>query len=505
MKKLLLVFLAVVMIVSIFACAKKEEEKPAVTTAPGTTVGPDVPPVTTTQPTTTTEDKEKPVLPKMTFDGTEYRIATRENALRVEVYADETAVDIRQSALAQRNATVEDTYDVIILPYITADNSLGGQTTHLMELLLSEEDVYDISLTYAAGSGDMIIGGFVINWFNLKYNDFSKYYWMNDINDKHIIDDAVYAVVGDMSITTLINTYAMFYNRTEGDKLLMDDGETTMTEEVFEKIENMEWTIDYFIDLVANVYQDIDNTTGVSDDDFFGFSGEALTNLDVWQFAFDIPMIAHDETEGLKCVFNTEKTAVMIDKLNELYWENNGSFISNSCTAKFLNGNILFHTTWLEHCFGSFKGMDEQYTILPYPMYDENQEKYMAGAMDNYNVMCIPYTCQELEMVSYITEILNYESREQLYPIYYEESLQKQYTRDPESIEMLDIIMEGRNFDIGTLFPWQTNRLCRVVRDTVGKKNSDFATHFDAMEEGVNQGIKNLILQYEINKRTGND
>ena len=504
MKKLLLILLAAVMVFSIFACTKKENKNPAVTTAPGTTGGPDVPPATTT-PETTTKDPNKPDLEPMTFDGLEYRVATREGNLKVEVFADETAVDIRQTALQQRNATVEDAYDVIISPYVSADNSLRGQTTELMNLIYAEEDVYDISLTYAAATGSFVVGGYVINWKNLKHNDFSKYYWMNDINKNLIIDDAIYTVVGDMCISTITNTYAMFYNRTEGDKIMMEDGSTTMTEEVFEKIEDMEWTIDYFIDLVANIYQDIDDTTGISEDDFFGFTGEALTNLDIWQFAFDIPMLTHDETDGLKCIFNTEKTATMIDKLNELYWENNGSLIINSGTTKFKNGNVVFHTTWLDRCFGTFKDMEEQYTILPYPMFDENQEKYMAGAMDNYNIICIPFTCTELEMVSYITEVLNYESREQLYPVYYEESLQKQYTRDPESIEMLDLIMEGRNFDLGTLFPSQTNGLCMMVRSCVGSKNSDFATFFAEKEEGVNQGLKNLVEQYELNKRTGEE
>lgn len=502
MKKILLVFLAAVMIFSIFACTKKQSDKPAATTEPGTTTGgPDATPGTT-QPVTTM-DPDKPNLEPKTFKGLEYRVATRDGSIRDEVFADETAVDIRQTALQQRNAIVEDTYDVYITPIPFSDNSLNGVSNKLIDYAFSEEDICDISLTYVGGTGSLVVGGFVVNWYNLKYNDFSKSYWINDVNSNFAFDDALYTVVGDMCITTLLTTYAMFYNRTEGDKIIMEDGSTTMTEEVLEKVGNMEWTMDYFISLVDDIYTDIDDEVGKSAGDFYGFVAEALTNLDIWQFAFDIPMIARDDELGLKSVFNTEKTAIMVDKLNELYWENNGSSIGNSPTNQFKNGNAIFQTTWLERCFTIFKEMEDQYTILPYPMYDDKQDGYKAGVMDNYHVITIPNTCVELEMVSYITEVLNYHSKEILYPVYYEESLQKQFTRDPESIEMLDIIMNGRNFDLATMFPDNSSGLPFLIRWAVGSKNNDFTTYYSKHEEAINKGLKDIVERYEINKSNG--
>jgi hypothetical protein len=339
---------------------------------------------------------------------------------------------------------------------------------------------------------------------NLKYNDFSKDYWMNDVNSQLTFDDAIYLAVGEMSITTLLNTYAMFYNRSEGDRILDDDG-VSLTTKVFEAIRNKEWTMDYFMSTVSVIYIDKDDVNGPSPSDFYGFSAEALTNLDIWQFAFDIPMLVQDDEYGIVSVFNTEKTAKMVDMLNDLYWENNGSYISGSCTNAFVQGDVVFHTTWLENCFNVLPGMDENYTILPYPMFDENQTKYLSGVMDNYNVLSVPYTCSNLDMVSAITEAMNYQSKQKLYPVYYEQSLQNQYSRDPETIEMLDIVMEGRTFDIGTIFSPFLGYMGSMIRTVVGSKNRDFSRYYDGQIEYINQGIANIMEQYNLNKIVGKD
>ena len=214
-------------------------------------------------------------------------------------------------------------------------------------------------------------------------------------------------------------------------------------------------------------------------------------------------MVLQDEETVLKCVFNTERTAVALDKINRLYWENNGSniFGSTACTGKFIEGKALFHTTWLDNCFYGLRGMVDSFMILPYPMFDENQENYKTGMMDNYNVITMPYTCPDKEMASIITEAMNYYSRELVYPAYYEESLQKQAAQDPISIGMLDIIMEGRTFDLGTIFSPSMAGLSMLFRSAVSTSTTDFATFFGTYEERISVGITDLIASYNANKQ----
>ena len=508
MKKVLLLLLAAVMLFSIFACTKNEGNKPATTdpdvttpgtTTPGTTTPGTTVPGTTVSPDITVNNPDKPDLELMTFNGKKLRISSAPDQISLEVFADETAVNIRDQAVWERNAKIEELYDVKISPVSTGDGSLRGQVTTMSNWIISGDDFYDLALSYAHTTGPLLVLGYLQNWNNFKYTDFSKFYWMNDVNDVFTVNDAIYTPVGEMCISVLTNTFAVFYNRTKGDQLFVDDGMTTITEAVIEKIGDMEWTMDYFMNIIADIYSDIDYEAGPSDGDFYGYAADILCELDIWQFAFDIPMVKKDAKQYLKCVFNTEKTNEMVDKLMTLYWETPGSYISSSgITATFVKGRSLFFTTRLAECFGAFKEMEDNYLILPYPLWDENQEKYMTGAMDNYNVLSVPISTPNVDMVSYLAEVLNYETRETVFPVYYEESLQKQYSRDPLTIEMLEIIMNGRNFDIATMFHTETGGLPLAIRHCVGYDKMSFAEKYAEKGDTFEHGLKTVVNKYKL-------
>ncbi len=102
-------------------------------------------------------------------------------------------------------------------------------------------------------------------------------------------------------------------------------------------------------------------------------------------------------------------------------------------------------------------------------------------------------------MVSVVTEALNYESGERVFPVFYEESLRKQYTRDPEPIEMLEILTDGRTFNLATIF---VTILAMCFREAVQDKTGDFLHYYD--ERGKLQPTtEKLIEQYEFNKEPG--
>lgn len=314
-----------------------------------------------------------------------------------------------------------------------------------------------------------------------------------------------------MCISVLTNTNVMFYNRTKCNEMLMDDYGTTMTEEIFQKIDNMEWTLDYFTGLVSNIYEDVDYLAGRSEGDFYGFHSSPFTPIDNWQFASDIHMVVQDETDLLKLVYNTEKTAILVDKLTDLYWKQNGSYcpavsdneqltaeeIDNNVKKQFASGKALFTPNVLSTCLSTFREMEDNYTILPYPMWDEAQDKYLTGSMDHYSVLTVPKTCGDVDMVSYITEVMNYKSREILFPIYYEETFQKQFSRDPESVEMLDIIMEGRWFDLGTMLHESLDAMAMRVRTLVQTQTSFQAGY--TSDSNAKRALKGIVKKFQKN------
>jgi hypothetical protein len=133
-------------------------------------------------------------------------------------------------------------------------------------------------------------------------------------------------------------------------------------------------------------------------------------------------------------------------------------------------------------------------------MLDENQDNYNSGVMDNYTVLGLYKLAPDYEFASIITEALNIEAMNILYPAYYDEALCKKYVTDERYVEMVDIVLEGRRFDMGTLFQENLSRVSMMFRDVVRSGRNVMKDYIDSSSENVNTGITNIIDAYKNNR-----
>lgn len=438
------------------------------------------------------------VLPNVYYNNTSFRISTKTSSV-YEVFTDsEDLTDVLDSALAIRNSNVEDRFGVVITPVYASADDLDTQVDEIIADVSVEGDYYDLCLTYVYSTGRLVAGGCLIDLNSLEYTDLSRSWWMDDINQMFSIEDIIYSAVGEMSVSLIRDTFAMFYNRTDGDNMYMDDGVTSITDAVVDTVRGEDWTMDYLINLVSPIYDDIDEWEGGTVGDYYGFTADNLTCVDNWNYAFDLPIIEKDENGNLECVYNTERTVQALDKILSLYtsW---GVKIDGACNWRFANGNALFVTSWIDNALTEYVTMEDTYIILPYPKFDENQEEYYTGAMDNYSMISVPRTAPDLDMVSVITEALNMESEKYLAPAYYNQALKGKYLEDPITAEMLDIVMEGRNFDMSVMFGAELGHVAGLMRRLVQNNSTDFAQMFGEIEEEISEGLIEIIEVYRKN------
>ena len=433
-------------------------------------------------------------LPEKDFGGKDFRISTKRGTM-YEIDEEEETGDIIEDALYARNRRIEERFNIKIVPVITEANDGNTHVNEVRQSIMAADDAFDLSATYVFTTGPLVTDGCFLNWLNMPYNDLSKPWWIGGVNDKFRVGDAIYAATGDMCVSTLKLTYGVFYNRTRG-------ADYDLNETIYDTIREGKWTIDKFIEMTRDVYVDVNGDGERGNTDFYGFTAEKATNLDVYTFAFDIPLVKNNEDGVPELAINTPKTIEAVEKVNKLYWDGVGSYIPEDYSEPvqmFRSGNALFTTTYLTQAFSTFRDMTDDYSILPYPKWDEAQEKYMTGAMDNYSVLGIPVTVSDLEMVSLITESLNIESYHTLFPTYYEQALQSKYARDAESIEMIDILMAGRNFDFCTLFSSTIIGIPFMVRELVAGKSTAFASKYKSLEKGAQKGLEKVLKAYEEN------
>jgi hypothetical protein len=426
-------------------------------------------------------------LPETDFGGANFRISVNDS-FDPDMYSAEINGDILNDSIYERNSRIEERFNVVISTVLTSGRY---NDPYIIKTVLAGEDAFDLTAVYTYLAGNPIMQNCYLNWNDIPYMDFSKPWWVQSANSAFSIGDKMYVSVGDLSIKTLLLTYCIYFN--------INQAENYNITNLYDDVYNNKWTIDYFLGLTKDVYQDVNGDGSFDEGDFFGFAGEKVTNLDVYTAAFDIPLIAKDSQNYPVLNINLDKMTQAIEKVYALYYNSAGAFTDNVGQEiyVFKNGNALFLTSWVGNAFDVFRDMDDDYGILPYPKFDDQQAEYLTNSMDNYSPFGVPITASNLDLVGIITTAMNAESYKTVMPAYYEVALQTKYTRDNDSVAMLDILMNGRNYDFSILHGSYLARLPYLFRDVIGAKSTDFMSKYSAAENQINVGLQQIIEVYE--------
>nr|MBQ4319687.1 hypothetical protein [Clostridia bacterium] len=142
--------------------------------------------------------------------------------------------------------------------------------------------------------------------------------------------------------------------------------------------------------------------------------------------------------------------------------------------------------------YDQLRGMDIDYGVIPYPKFNEEQEEYLTGLVDNYSLICVPTTAGDPDFSGFMLEALSAETYRSVVYQYYDVALQTKYTRDDQSIEMLDTIMAGRNYDIATMLAASMGGSRTIIRKMIVDKNNNFASFYAANESAYNAAMEKI-------------
>ena len=154
----------------------------------------------------------------------------------------------------------------------------------------------------------------------------------------------------------------------------------------------------------------------------------------------------------------------------------------------------IYLTISLNYAVSNFRDATFAYGIVPYPMLDEAQGEYLAGYTDRF--MIIPHTCPDVDYVATIIEAMSAEGYRQVLPAYYETALKGRYTHDSESVQMLEIIREGRIIDFAYIYSNDT-ACTRALYSLLKDKKHDYASFYASKEPAAEKRIEDLTAAFE--------
>ncbi|MBO5649541.1 MAG: hypothetical protein J6S76_06465, partial [Clostridia bacterium] len=300
-----------------------------------------------------------------------------------------------------------------------------------------------------------------------------------------------FMAIGDLSLSAMYNTFATFYNKRLGSDYDMPD--------MFELVDNGEWTIDKIAELSKDVYQDL-NLDGKTDieSDLFGYvSGFASRDTYIW--AFDNPIYRYNDGE-LSLVLYTEKLADIYSKLTDVFTLYSGIEtipIASSVgeVEIFVEGRAMFINSTLDSAL-SMRNMEDDYSILPFPKWDETQKNYYTKSSGAHDALAVPITVRDLERAGTITEALCAETYKILFPAYYDLALKVKGTRDEESIKMLDMIVDSCVFDFGYLYDgWKG--LAVMLYQQLTRENKNIESAYRRYERSAVKWYNSVLETFE--------
>lgn len=430
------------------------------------------------------------------FEGKEFRVAVSEKNHKY-VLVEETK-DVVDKAVHDRNLAVEERFGCEIVLAHTSDHWAKAEQ-FIQRAVLSQEDQFDIAAHHAVSLGNLVLQDFFMNWYDVPAIDFSKPWWSDSTVETLTFNDTCLVAIGDFALTALSNAYCVYYNKVDADTYKLPD--------LYEVVNEGKWTLDYMLQLTKDIYEDTNRNDSVDNGDYFGYVSDAGTNIVAYLWAFDNQIL--DVTDnGIELVYRNEKLIDIVTKLVDATSSNairidpeyvnlNGGTKHNYGVELFANGQALFSNGYITQALTYLRDMEDDYGILPYPKWDEEQDEYYSMSDGNHTALAIPRTVptDNLEFVGVITEALCAESYKILMPVYYEEALKLKGTRDDESLEMIDSITKSVVYDMGYIH--NGAGVANILENLVIEENPNFESYWASMSSKVTEYYDDVIEYYE--------
>ena len=429
-------------------------------------------------------------LPEIDFGGRDFR-AAQQTSRTYEFYAEELTGEGTNDAVYNRNLKVEDRFGVKI---VSVDyDSLSAITSDVGTLVKSGTDAYEVVSHYAYRAYTPIHAHAYRNWLEVPNVDFSRPWWNSLANEQNTINGILYTATGDVNISSLLTTYAIFFH------VPLTEKYGITPESLYSAVYEGTWTIDHFIELTSSIYEDKNGDGRRDDGDVYGFAAWPGISCDAWLPAFDQPITVKDEEGFPVPAINTEKTIAALEKMYHFYYNTEGGYGDVSSAENEVNmfaaDGVCFVPSVFDDAFTVYRYMDSAYGILPYPKWTAEQRDF-CNTMHAYGTsyVCIPLVAADVDETGAVIEALAYYGRMYITPAYYDVTLLGKVSRDEESTVSLDIIISSIKYDIGYLGGFGISSMLYNMADSY---NTDLASQYAKVTKVVNKSLDKMMDKFD--------
>lgn len=417
------------------------------------------------------------------FEGADFHVAYPEwQGYKYYFFADEANGDAMNDAIFNRKARVEDYLNVTITQY--SPGYISEVVTEAKKSITSGDDVYQMVLLHCiSGVAEMMTGGYLYNYDDLPYVDYTADWWNRPMMDALRLGKNTYYGVSDYMIPC---PYAVFFNK----DMIVENN----FDDPYQLVYEGKWTLDRFVEMATAAARDLDGDGKHTEADIFGVTANESSKYICLMTGADQFVTGRDENGRVVLDMNTDRMYAIVEKLAKLadksvYYK--PSKEEEEFQFPFTSGRMLFRLGAISEA-SMFREAEVTIGILPAPKFDEQQENYVS--LDWGGLMGVPASIQNPDLVGSVMELLAYESGDTVIPAYYDVLLAGKLARDEDSVKMLDILFDTITYEVGgNYFGFSagfSDLFYTAGRLVVNQKSTDFASWYAKNEKSANKTIE---------------
>jgi len=404
-----------------------------------------------------TEETENfdPGLPDKDFGGRTFTFMTKANESwtdwkETSISSAELTGEVLNDAVYNRNSYVQETYNVVLAEYAPNSGNLLSEAGNTVQ---SGDTTYDVIMPPLNIAGSLVQSGYLMDLKEVDNLNLSQKWWDERSIADLSIANKVYMVSGDISTLNNDATWCTMINL----EVLNDLG----VESPYQYVAEDNWTFDTYKLLREDASIDLDGDGDWDKDDSIAnlTQNENATAMLI-TFGYhlinkdkdDIPYFDLEGNERVYDILMDVSEFMTDDRLSLNYHEKGSQDGYHLLTTKMFEENRgLFWITNLQMVI-RLREMETDFGIAPCPKYDAQQEDYCNVVWFVGSYSTVPVSALDPAESGFILEAMSAKSREILRPAYYETALSLKYLRDEESIEMLDLVIDNRAYELEQAF-----------------------------------------------------
>ncbi len=406
-----------------------------------------------------------------------------------ELVAEEGNADVLNEAVWKRNHNIEERLNFTLNVYEGSGwQGYGEEVTKIRASITAGDNAWQLISGWGISIAPLAFENCFWDLTDMEHLDTGAPWWNQSAVEGLEGAGHLYYVTGDIAFQSLLgSSFVMYVNQRLAAAYDVPS--------IPDLVRSGTWTLDNMSSIIKDINVDLNHDGDMNEQDGYGLVTDYFNSAVTFYTAADVHQIEKRD-DGYVYVSQEERLSSLMDKILPYYTREGIGSYAILDTAKqmqmFASGQALIIPRELVVAISHFRDMEDEYTIVPFPKLDEDQENYVSAAYNAAALWSIPSDNPDPDTAAAVMEALAAESYLSVTPVFFETCLQVKYARNEDTIEMLNIIRDTAFVDAETLMAGAFGSPHNIVIDLVQNKAQTVASYIERNRKKYEAAVEDL-------------